>query len=159
MDWSIADSYQKANHNPLAILNGDKSRDVIERQAAAGDLIELSAEGPPTPDGNQLSYHWFHYNEAEANATPPPFSSTTTANPKPRSKSPAPPAAASTSSSKSRTTAPLSPLLDPRRLTPPSAPAERKKGVALVRPRPLRSLSLENQLHSLIECSARHEPK
>ena len=73
MDWSITDSYQKANHNPIAVLNGDKSREVIERQVTAGDLIELSAEGSSDPDGNQLSYHWFHYNEAEARRDPTPI--------------------------------------------------------------------------------------
>jgi len=73
MDWSITDSYQKANHNPTAVLNGDKSREVIERQVSAGDLVELSAEGSSDPDGNQLSYHWFHYNEAEARRDPTPI--------------------------------------------------------------------------------------
>ena len=63
MDWSITDKYKDANHHPIAILNGDKSRKVLEITASAGDKIELSAKGSSDPDDDALSYNWIFYNE------------------------------------------------------------------------------------------------
>jgi len=64
MDWCIADSYAKANHNPKAVLNGDESKAVLKLEASSGQTVELSAEGTNDPDGNQVSASWFVYTEA-----------------------------------------------------------------------------------------------
>lgn len=63
MDWSIKSKYEDANHHPVAILNGDTSRKVLEVPSSAGASIELSAKGSSDPDGNDLSYSWSYYKE------------------------------------------------------------------------------------------------
>jgi hypothetical protein len=63
MDWSITSKYSDANHHPLAVLNGDRTRQVLVKTVIAGSNIELSAEGSVDPDGNELSYSWQFYDE------------------------------------------------------------------------------------------------
>ena len=57
MDWTIK-PYAEANHPPIVNL---KSADYIN--AKVGDTIELSAEGSKDPDGDNLTYKWYHYRE------------------------------------------------------------------------------------------------
>lgn len=57
MDWCI-NSYGNANHKPNAIISGDLSRTV-----KSGDYVTLDASACSDPDGNSLSYYWFHYPE------------------------------------------------------------------------------------------------
>ena len=64
MDWCIADDYKKANHNPIAVLNGDRSKQIIKINAKPGDTITLSSEGSSDPDGNATTSHWMVYPEA-----------------------------------------------------------------------------------------------
>ncbi|MBU1819971.1 MAG: DUF1593 domain-containing protein, partial [Bacteroidetes bacterium] len=63
MDWSVTHKYAEANHHPVAVLNGDKTRKVLEINAAAGSSIDLKAVGSSDPDGNALSYSWSFYGE------------------------------------------------------------------------------------------------
>ncbi len=63
MDWSITNNYEGANHHPIAVLNGDRTRKVLQMIASAGNSIELSAEGSMDPDGHSLSYKWSFYEE------------------------------------------------------------------------------------------------
>jgi len=64
MDWCIAKDYKDANHNPIAVLNGDASKDIVELTAKPGDSIKLSAKGSKDPDGDAISINWFQYKEA-----------------------------------------------------------------------------------------------
>lgn len=64
MDWCVAAKYEAANHNPIAVLNGDESKDVVELSGKAGDKVVLSAAGSSDPDGDALAIHWFQYREA-----------------------------------------------------------------------------------------------
>jgi len=64
MDWCVAKSFDDANHNPIVILNGDETKDVVYQKVKPGEKILLSAKGTLDPDGNTLSYRWFHYGEA-----------------------------------------------------------------------------------------------
>lgn len=64
MDWSLADSYEKANHNPVAAFDNDTSREYVNLRAKAGDKVKLSAAGTSDPDGDEIFYRWFHYPEA-----------------------------------------------------------------------------------------------
>lgn len=64
MDWCVADAYSKANHNPAAVLNGDKSGRIVQLTARPGQTISLSANGSKDPDGNQLTCTWMVYPEA-----------------------------------------------------------------------------------------------
>lgn len=63
MDWSITSKYKEANHHPIAVLNGDKSRQVLEVTTNAGGILNLSALGSTDPDGNSLYYSWSFYDE------------------------------------------------------------------------------------------------
>jgi hypothetical protein len=63
MDWSITKKYEDANHHPIAILNGDKTRQVLYMTATAGSIIDLSAVGSTDPDSDTLTYSWFFYKE------------------------------------------------------------------------------------------------
>lgn len=64
MDWCVADTFEKANHNPIAAFQGDTSRAVAQMRAESGDRVNLSAAGTQDPDGDGLSYRWFVYPEA-----------------------------------------------------------------------------------------------
>lgn len=64
MDWCVADSYAKANHNPHAVLNGDTTKTVLTLQAKVGSEIALSAQGTNDPDNNAVRVSWWIYPEA-----------------------------------------------------------------------------------------------
>jgi hypothetical protein len=63
MDWSVTSDYSEANHHPVAVLNGDTSRDVLEISAAPGSSLTLSADGSSDPDRDSLAYSWSFYKE------------------------------------------------------------------------------------------------
>ena len=65
MDWCVKD-YANANHNPVAHLNGDTSRDVLKVTVKPGQRVRLLADGSRDPDGDKLSYHWWQYQEADS---------------------------------------------------------------------------------------------
>jgi len=64
MDWCVADDFKKANHNPVAVLNGDRSKDIVALTAKPGDTVTLSSDGSSDPDGNAITSHWMIYKEA-----------------------------------------------------------------------------------------------
>jgi hypothetical protein len=64
MDWCVADDFKKANHNPIVVLNGDKTKNVIEIPAKQGETVRLTAEGTSDPDGNRINLRWWIYREA-----------------------------------------------------------------------------------------------
>lgn len=63
MDWSITNKYEDANHHPIAVLNGDKTRQVLKMTPTEGSVVELSADGSADPDGDSLIYSWSFYEE------------------------------------------------------------------------------------------------
>jgi hypothetical protein len=64
MNWCIAENFTNANHNPIAVLNGDRTKSILEISATNGATIALSAEGTSDPDGNSLRTMWWIYPEA-----------------------------------------------------------------------------------------------
>jgi hypothetical protein len=64
MDWCVTGDFKKANHNPVAVLNGDASKRVLELTARPGETVTLSAAGSSDPDGHALTKTWFVYPEA-----------------------------------------------------------------------------------------------
>ena len=63
MDWSITPNYAEANHHPIAVVNGNKTRSVLEVTAAPGSKVNLNADGSSDPDSDHLSYRWSYYQE------------------------------------------------------------------------------------------------
>jgi hypothetical protein len=63
MDWSTTNIYSNANHHPVAVINNDTTKAVLQISATAGSNIVLSAAGSSDPDGNTLAYSWMYYNE------------------------------------------------------------------------------------------------
>jgi hypothetical protein len=61
MDWSTNSSYPNCNHNPIAVLNGDTTLNILTLNADAGQAVFLSAAGSSDPDGDALSYNWYIY--------------------------------------------------------------------------------------------------
>jgi hypothetical protein len=64
MDWCVADEFAKANHNPVAVLNGDRTKNVLTLSATNGANVALSAEGSNDPDENAVRTTWWVYSEA-----------------------------------------------------------------------------------------------
>jgi hypothetical protein len=62
MDWCLK-SFDEANHPPSLVLNGDKTIDIVEIEAEAGDLVKLDASGSADPDQDMLLYKWWQYKE------------------------------------------------------------------------------------------------
>jgi Cellulose-binding Sde182, nucleoside hydrolase-like domain/Cellulose-binding protein Sde0182, C-terminal domain len=63
MEWTIAD-VRHANHNPVAAVNGDKSRAPLVIETEVGAPVRLDASQSTDPDGNELTFTWFFYPEA-----------------------------------------------------------------------------------------------
>jgi hypothetical protein len=64
MDWCVTGDFKQANHNPVAVLNGDKSKNVLEITGKPGETIRLSAAETSDPDGNAVKPCWWIYREA-----------------------------------------------------------------------------------------------
>lgn len=59
-DWCVK-SYQEANHEPIVVLDHE-----ADLAAKPGDIVVLSAEGTFDPDGDELVYQWWQYEEADS---------------------------------------------------------------------------------------------
>jgi hypothetical protein len=67
MDWCVTEDYHQANHPPVALLNGDRSRETLLLAVKAGGELTLSAAGSADPDGDALSARWYIDREAGEN--------------------------------------------------------------------------------------------
>jgi Protein of unknown function (DUF1593) len=66
MAWTVETRFSGANHPPQQRLNGVAGQEPVEIAACAGEAVRLSAQGSTDPDGQALSYRWWHYREASA---------------------------------------------------------------------------------------------
>lgn len=68
MSWTVAD-YQHANHNPVLEVNGQKGTAPIFVDTEVGKALSLDATARRDPDGQHLTFKWFHYAEAGGTGT------------------------------------------------------------------------------------------
>ena len=66
MDWSVTSKYSDANHHPIAVMDGDTSKRVLEVSASPGSSVALSANGSSDPDDDSLAYSWSFYKESSS---------------------------------------------------------------------------------------------
>ena len=64
MDWCVAETFDAANHNPIAAFDNDKSKAIVNIAVKPGETVKLSAAGSHDPDGDRIKYNWFVYQEA-----------------------------------------------------------------------------------------------
>ncbi len=64
MDWCVAESFDAANHNPVAAFENNKSKAIVNMTVKPGETVKLSAAGMSDPDGDNMGYNWFVYPEA-----------------------------------------------------------------------------------------------
>lgn len=64
MQWSVTPNYKEVDHNPIAILNGDKTLDFLYIDAKPGEEVLLNAAESFDPDGDSLSFRYYVYSEA-----------------------------------------------------------------------------------------------
>lgn len=60
-DWFVAIDYKDANHPPEVRVAGDHVRSV-----AGGSTVELDATPTTDPDGDELTFKWWQYYEADS---------------------------------------------------------------------------------------------
>ncbi|MCG8697700.1 MAG: DUF1593 domain-containing protein, partial [Bacteroidales bacterium] len=63
MDW-CKQPYEKANHHPTAVVNGDQTNKILVMDVKAGDILSFDASKSFDPDDDKLQYNWFYYQEA-----------------------------------------------------------------------------------------------
>jgi len=63
MDWTVKDR-ASANHNPLAVVNGEPGRAPVTLAAEVGTPLRLDAAGTSDPEGHAVTYRWTFYAEA-----------------------------------------------------------------------------------------------
>ena len=64
MDWCVTDDFKAANHNPVAVLNGDRSKAIVQVSAKSGEIVSFSSTGSSDPDGDAITCTWMVYREA-----------------------------------------------------------------------------------------------
>lgn len=63
--WEKKD-FSSSNHEPVAAFNKSKSAKFTYLTADPGDIVRLNAKGSTDPDGDNLTYKWWQYKEADS---------------------------------------------------------------------------------------------
>jgi hypothetical protein len=64
--WSMESNFSAANHHPVININDFKGLAPLQITAEAGSNITLDASATYDPDGNSLTFKWWHYREPTA---------------------------------------------------------------------------------------------
>ncbi len=63
MDWCVK-STAEANHHPFAVIDDDRTNEIIIRSVSVGESVRLNCSQSADVDGDQLKYRWWIYPEA-----------------------------------------------------------------------------------------------
>src|SRR5262249_29155951 len=67
MQWTLSADITKSNHAPVVVVNGSSSGpEPLFIEAEAGSYIDLDASKSYDPDGDDLTFEWFHYKDVTA---------------------------------------------------------------------------------------------
>lgn len=64
--WTLSPSLSSANHHPVISLNGVSGSAPVYLSAEAGTTVRLDASGTYDPDGDAITFKWWHYREPSA---------------------------------------------------------------------------------------------
>lgn len=64
--WTLSPSLSSANHHPVISLNDSTGSAPLYITAEAGTTIRLDASATYDPDGDDLTFKWWHYREPSA---------------------------------------------------------------------------------------------
>ncbi len=65
LQWSVKEPLE-VNHEPVAAINGDKSNRILSLNVQPGEEVKLDASKSFDPDGDEIHYNWFRYDEADS---------------------------------------------------------------------------------------------
>lgn len=63
--WCVL-PYGEANHNPVAIIDGDRSKNILVRNTYPGKTITINASESFDPDNDKIIFNWWLYHEASS---------------------------------------------------------------------------------------------
>lgn len=65
MRWCTL-SYEEANHNPIPIIDDNKTKQILTYRVQPGKKFFIDASNSKDPDGDNLNFNWWIYQEASS---------------------------------------------------------------------------------------------